>query len=63
MDLKKYKGSLNLLNLLSKTNLNRDTNFPETHIEFYAKGNCGSFWGLLAVFSGCDYSEESTGWW
>jgi hypothetical protein len=52
MDLKKYKRPLNLFTLLSKTNLNCNTNFPETHIEFYGKGDCKNFWGLFAVFSG-----------
>lgn len=59
---KKFNRPLNLLfNLLSKTNLNHNTNFPKAQVEFYAQGDYGNFWGKLIALSEWGHSEEGYG--
>lgn len=59
--LKKFKRPLNFFNLLSKTNLNHNTKFPEAQVEFYAKGDYGNVQGKFAALSEWGHSEEEYG--
>lgn len=60
--LKKFNKPLNLFNLLSKTNLNHNTKFPEAQVEFYAKGDYGNVQGKFAALSEWGHSEEGYVW-